>query len=203
MTKKVMIANYDPNVLLEQKKVFEGLDVELRTVQNGSSVLEEFTEFKPDIILLDPMLPKVSGFDVALKIRSLNPDLPIIMLTAVYRGLVYRTQALDKYGATEYLEEPVSLHKLRDTIEKYIGSPVKKCGRKEQRISFKQRFEELLQDTKDDTKPQKRKQARAKTMVKVETATGKPDLKSTSTIDIKRKSTRKKLKAILKESHVH
>ena len=37
MTKKVMIANYDPNVLLEQKKVFEGLDVELRTVQNGSS----------------------------------------------------------------------------------------------------------------------------------------------------------------------
>ncbi len=203
MTKKVMIANYDPNVLLEQKRAFEGMDVELKTVKNGDSALAEFADFKPDMVLLDPMLPKVSGFDVAQKIRALMPDLPIVMLTSVYRGLVYRTQALDKYGATEYLEEPVSVEELRATIEKYIGSPVQGPGSKKQRISSKRRFEELLQDTKGDSKPQKRKKTRAKAKVKVETATGKPDLKSNRNVDAKRKSTRGKLEAILKESHVH
>ena len=203
MTKKVMIANYDPNVLMQQKKAFEGMDVELKTVKNGDSALAEFADFQPDMVLLDPMLPKVSGFDVAQKIRALMPDLPIVMLTSVYRGLVYRTQALDKYGATEYLEEPVSVEELRATIEKYIGSPVQGPGSKKQRISSKRRFEELLQDTKGDSKPQKRKKTRAKAKVKVETATGKPELKSNRSVDAKRKSTRKKLEAILKESHVH
>ncbi len=199
MTKKVMIANYDPNVLLEQKKAFEGLDVELKTVQNGSSVLEEFTEFKPDIILLDPMLPKVSGFDVAQKIRTLSPDLPIIMLTAVYRGLVYRTQALDKYGATEYLEEPIPVKELRHIIEKYIDPPSK---RKRPRVSSKKRFEELLKDTKDSAKPQKQKKKRAKTKVSVEPETGDTAVNAKKKAGGKHKSTRKKLEAIVKDSHV-
>lgn len=203
MTKKVMIANYDPNVLLQQKKAFEGLDVELKTVKNGDSVLAEVTEFGPDMVLLDPMLPKVSGFDVSQQIRALMPDLPIIMLTSVYRGLVYRTQALDKYGATEYLEEPVSIEKLRATIEKYIGSPVNDSKKKKQRVSSKQRFEELLQDTGGGSKPLKRTKTRTKTRVSVEPKNGSAKLQTNSKTGPERKSTRKKLEAILKESHAH
>ena len=199
MTKKVMIANYDPNVLKEQKKAFEGMDVELKTVRNGSSALEAFGNFKPDMVLLDPMLPKVSGFDVAQKIRTLNPDLPIIMLTAVYRGLVYRSQALNKYGATEYLEEPIPVEELRHIIEKYIGAPSKG---KRSRVSSKKRFEELLQDTKDSARPEKQKKKRAKKKVSVEPETGDTAHKAKKKTRGKHKSTRKKLEAIVKDSHV-
>ncbi len=202
MKKKVMIANYDPNVLKQQKKAFEGLDVELKTVQSGDMALTELKQFQPDMVLLDPMLPKVSGFDVAQKIRSTMPDLPIIMLTAVYRGMIYRTQALSKYGATEYLEEPVSVEELRATIEKYIGSPTKK-GKNKKHVSSKKRFEELLQDSKGGVKVKSRRKVREKRNVKVEASSGKAELSSAGNQSTKRKSTRKKLEAILKEAELH
>jgi len=202
LKKKVMIANYDPNVLKQQKKAFEGLDVELKTVQNGDMALTELNRFQPDMILLDPMLPKVSGFDVSQKIRSAMPDLPIIMLTAVYRGMVYRTQALSKYGATEYLEEPVSVEELRATIEKYIGLPAKEDNKKKH-LSSKKRFEALLQDSKGGVKPKLRKKARKKAKIKVETSSGKAELPSAGKQRAKGKSTRKKLEAILKETQLH
>lgn len=200
MTKKVMIANYDPNVLKEQKKAFEGMDVELKTVRNGSSALEEFGNFKPDMVLLDPMLPRISGFDVAQKIRETMPNLPIIMLTAVYKGLVYRTQALDKYGATEYLEEPISVNKLRGIIGKYIGLPAKQ---KKHRVSSKKRFEKLVQDTKDNTKldKQKKRPKKARVSVKQETVDEAPGTQKKS--GGKHKSTRKKLESIVKDNNLH
>ncbi len=203
MKKKVMIANYDPNVLKEQKKAFEGMNVDVKTVRDGEVALTEAVSFQPDIILLDPMLPKVSGFDVAQKIRATMPDLPIIMLTAVYRGMVYRTQALDKYGATEYLEEPVPLEKLRSVIEKYIGTPVKKIKEKKHHTSSKKRLEELVQVAKSDSRAKKRKKTRPKEKLKTERTLKKVNTDSDNKVPAKPKSTRKKLEAILKESHVH
>jgi len=202
LKKRVMIANYDPNVLKQQEKAFEGLDVELKTVQNGDMALTELNQFQPDMVLLDPMLPKVSGFDVAQKIRSTMPDLPIIMLTAVYRGIVYRTQALSKYGATEYLEEPISIDELRATIEKYIGLPSREI-KKKKKVSSKKRFEELLQDTKGSAKHESHKKARKRARIKGETLSKNPALEAIENHVTGRKSTRKKLEAILKESCVH
>ncbi len=203
MKRKVMIANYDPNVLRQQEKAFEGLNVEIRTVQNGDAALVKIAEFQPDMLLLDPMLPKVSGFDVAQKVRGQMPDLPIIMITAVYRGLVYRTQAIDKYGATEYLEEPVSAETLRAVVEKYIGVPVKKSAEKKSKVSSKKRLEALLQDTKGGSKAAKKKKSRGKVKLKVEKVAKNVKIDNTPGKDSNRKSTRKKLEAILKESHVH
>jgi len=202
LKKKVMIANYDPNVLKEQKKAFEGMNVDVKTVRDGEAALAEVTPFQPDMLLLDPMLPKVSGFDVAQKIRETMPDLPIIMLTAVYRGMVYRTQALDKYGATEYLEEPVPLERLRAVIEKYIGTPVRKIKEKKHHTSSKKRLEELVQVTKSDSKAKKRKKIRPKEKSKTKRTLKKTDTHSENKVPAKPKSTRKKLEAIMKESHV-
>ncbi len=202
MKKKVMIANYDPKVLRQQKKAFAGLDVEIMTVRDGDAVLSQFNEFKPDIILLDPMLPKVSGFDVAQQLRASLPELPIIMLTAVYRGLVYRTQALGKYGASEYLEEPVSAEKLRATIEKYIGSPEKK--KKKKKVSSKKQLEKLFRDTKGADKSRKKvKQPAATKPEKVQSVAKSERASDPKPKRVKKQSTRKKLEAILKESHVH
>lgn len=155
MSKCVIVASYDPEIRKRQKGLFKGLAVQIHAVGNGEDALKSAATRKPDLMLIDPMLPKVSGFEVSRMVREARPDLPIIMLTSVYRGLVYRTEALHRYGATEYFEEPVDQGQFREAIRQHLGlsnerdrtvagkAEVKKGPRK----STRRRLEAILQET--------------------------------------------------------
>jgi two-component system, OmpR family, response regulator RegX3 len=91
----------------------EGYDVELAA--NGMEGLRLFTDDSPDIVLLDVMLPEVSGVEVCRRMRALKPAIPIIMLTAlntevdVVLGL--------ETGAADYLTKPYRLRELIARIQ--------------------------------------------------------------------------------------
>src|SRR5258708_23991338 len=71
--------------------------------RDGNEGLEEFRRRKPDLVILDVMLPELDGFTVLRRIR-LQSDTPVLMLTA--RGEVDdRVQGLE-YGADDYLPKP-------------------------------------------------------------------------------------------------
>lgn len=75
------------------------------TAENGQQALEKFKEFKPDIILLDVMMPVIDGFEVCREIRKTS-NTPIIMITA--RGEDFeRIMGLD-IGADDYMVKPFS-----------------------------------------------------------------------------------------------
>ncbi|MEL6280961.1 MAG: response regulator, partial [Pseudomonadota bacterium] len=93
--------------LLEYNLQREGFDVSLS--RNGEEALALLRDEKPDLALLDWMLPHVSGIEVCRQIRSRadTKDLPIIMLTA--RGEEEdRVRGLDM-GADDYLTKPFSM----------------------------------------------------------------------------------------------
>ncbi len=82
-----------------ERQGFEVMDVE-----SGEEGLDAFTDFNPDIALLDVMLPGISGLEVAKKIRELDYNVGIIMLTA-------KSQDVDKIlglesGADDYMTKP-------------------------------------------------------------------------------------------------
>ena len=86
----------------------EGYDVEW--VADGREALNKFNSLNYDMVLLDIMLPYVDGFEVAEQIRSRDPQMPILILTA-------RTSAHDKVkglevGADDYLTKPFHLQEL-------------------------------------------------------------------------------------------
>lgn len=93
---------------LEYNLVSEGYFVDW--ADNGKSGLEMFNSSEYDLIILDIMLPYIDGFEVAKNIREINPQMPILMLTA-------RASAKDKvngleHGADDYMTKPFNLDEL-------------------------------------------------------------------------------------------
>ena len=100
-------------VALEDGFKYEGYKV--RSARDGSAGLRLATEVNHDLIVLDVMLPKLSGLDVCKKIRRQGSKVPIIMLTA-------RGQEIDKVlglktGADDYMTKPFSFLELMARVE--------------------------------------------------------------------------------------
>jgi DNA-binding response OmpR family regulator len=92
---------------------FEGYEV--ATAVDGAEALKMVPTWRPDVILLDVMLPKSDGFEVCSKIRAMGMTMPIVMLTA-------RGQEIDKVrglelGADDYITKPFGVRELLARIK--------------------------------------------------------------------------------------
>ena len=108
-TAKILIVE-DEASFVEALKV--GLQREgfvLSVATDGAQALDEFDDFDPDLVLLDVMLPKVSGIDVCREIRS-RSKVPIIMVTA--KGEEIDTVVGLEVGADDYVTKPYRLREL-------------------------------------------------------------------------------------------
>ena len=85
----------------------EGFEVSVAT--DGAMALETFDDIAPDIVLLDVMLPKVSGIDVCRQLRK-RTQVPIIMVTA--KGAEIDTVVGLEVGADDYVTKPYRLREL-------------------------------------------------------------------------------------------
>jgi DNA-binding response OmpR family regulator len=117
----VLIIEDNPGIsrLVEFKLKQEGMDV--RMAMNGIDGLEMARNSKPDLILLDVMLPGISGFEVlhALKSDAATSDISVIMLTSKSREEdIERGFAM---GAAEYIPKPFKLGELMMRINRVIG----------------------------------------------------------------------------------
>ncbi|MBL4649477.1 MAG: response regulator transcription factor [Aureispira sp.] len=100
------------------KESLESRGYEVCLVRDGRFAEEEFIAFKPDICVLDVMLPNKDGFEIGQDIKVSNPDIPILYLTAkdqtadVLRGF--------KVGANDYIRKPCSIEELIIRIENLL-----------------------------------------------------------------------------------
>jgi PleD family two-component response regulator len=105
---RVLIADDNPQgvELLEAYLSDSGYDMEMAA--DGEATLQKVKSFEPDVILLDIMMPKISGFEVCKRLRA-NPathDVAVIMITALdQQGDIDR--ALEA-GATDFLTKPIN-----------------------------------------------------------------------------------------------
>jgi two-component system OmpR family response regulator len=113
-TLKVLVVDDEPNIrdLLSASLRFAGHQV--ATAANGTDAINMITETKPDIVLLDVMLPDISGFGVTKKIRGMGIEVPILFLTA-------RDDTEDKItgltvGGDDYVTKPFSLDEIMARI---------------------------------------------------------------------------------------
>lgn len=97
------------------KETLETRGFEVIMESDGADVVRTFEDEKPDICVLDVMLPNKSGFEIAEDIRKLNDDVPVIFLTA-------KTQTDDvvhgfRIGGNDYIRKPFSMEELIVRIE--------------------------------------------------------------------------------------
>jgi len=107
---KILIVEDEPDMVLGLKDNFEFEGYEVLTAPDGQAGLERARSHKPDLVVLDIMLPKLSGLEVCKTLRGEGFDGPIIMLTA-------RGQEIDKVvglelGADDYVTKPFSIREL-------------------------------------------------------------------------------------------
>jgi DNA-binding response OmpR family regulator len=107
------------------KFVLENNGYDVRIADDGMVALTEIKTKKPDLVVLDLMLPTMSGFEVLQGIRQdLGiENLPVIVLTC--RGQKEDRDRAMKYGATEYLTKPFSPTSLVNTLKIYTGTASK------------------------------------------------------------------------------
>ena len=112
MSKTVLIADDEPNIVISLEFLLEQAGYRVLVAHDGQEALEAIERQPPDLVLLDVMLPRLSGFDVCQKIRE-NPDwqhMRIVMLTAKGREVeVSKGLAL---GANAYITKPFSTQEL-------------------------------------------------------------------------------------------
>ena len=103
---KILVVDDDTNIceLLRLYLTKEGYQV--TTANDGEEGLDKFNQVKPDMVLLDVMLPKHDGYEVCQAIREFS-DMPIIMLTAK-GGDMDKILGLE-YGADDYISKPFNI----------------------------------------------------------------------------------------------
>ena len=106
----ILVVEDDRSILRGLKDNLELESHEVITAMDGESGYRLVTEAKPDLILLDLMLPKLSGYELCKKLREIGLTTPILMLTA--RGEeADRVLGLD-IGADDYVTKPFSIREL-------------------------------------------------------------------------------------------
>lgn len=112
MSKTVLIADDEPNIVISLEFLLEQAGYQVMVAHDGQEALDAIKRQAPDLVLLDVMLPRLSGFDVCQKIRE-NPDwqgMRVVMLTAKGREVeVSKGLAL---GADAYITKPFSTQEL-------------------------------------------------------------------------------------------
>jgi len=112
MSKTVLIADDEPNIVISLEFLLQQDGYQVQVVHDGQQALEAIQRQAPDLVLLDVMMPHLSGFDVCQKIRE-NPAwqrMRIVMLTAKGREVeVAKGLAL---GADAYITKPFSTQAL-------------------------------------------------------------------------------------------
>lgn len=121
---KILIADDEPGmrILIEQTlEPLEDKEVVLLHANNGKQALEIIKTEKPDLVLLDAMMPEMNGFDVCNTVRNILgiKDVYILMLTA--KGQEFDKQRGNDVGVNYYMTKPFDLDDLFEKVVNVLG----------------------------------------------------------------------------------
>ena len=107
---KILVVEDEPNMVAGLRDNFEFEGYEVITARDGVDGLQRALDESPDLVVLDVMMPRLSGLEVCRQLRAKRASIPIIMLTA-------RGQEVDKVvglelGADDYVTKPFSIREL-------------------------------------------------------------------------------------------
>jgi two-component system, OmpR family, alkaline phosphatase synthesis response regulator PhoP len=105
---KILIADDNPQNVELLEAYLGDFECEIRTARDGEETLKAVEEYAPDLLLLDVMMPRLSGFEVCRKIRS-NPatrDLLVLMVTALNEAADFERGV--QAGTDDFLTKPVN-----------------------------------------------------------------------------------------------
>lgn len=121
MSASILIADDDPNILMALSYLMRREGHDVRTASDGQETLDAVAEAAPDLLLLDLMMPKASGYDVcrALRASPAYDGVRIVMLTA--KGREADQRAGLALGADAYISKPFAIGDVTECVARVLA----------------------------------------------------------------------------------
>jgi two-component system alkaline phosphatase synthesis response regulator PhoP len=122
MPASILIADDDPNIVLALRFLMEKEGYRVRVATDGEAALAAIARHRPDLVVLDVMMPRRNGFDVCTAVRA-DPrlaDTRIIMLTA--KGLDGERNRGLRAGADDYVTKPFATRDVLERVRQLLGA---------------------------------------------------------------------------------
>ena len=123
MTKKVLVCDDEPYIVESVSYVVRKAGYDVVVAEDGLEALNAVKREKPDLVFLDIMMPKISGYEVCRQVKEdpTTRSAYIVMLTA--RGQEEDERRALDMGADEFMTKPFSPRKMRAKLDEILGQP--------------------------------------------------------------------------------
>lgn len=119
--KKILLVDDQNTVLMMERMMLKDAGYQILTAKNGAEAVERAVAERPDLILLDVVMPKMDGFETCRMLRSRDEtrEVPIIMCTT--RGEASKVEDGYKAGCNDYVTKPFNSIELLGKIKNFLG----------------------------------------------------------------------------------
>ncbi len=119
--KKILLVDDSSTVLLMEKMILSKSPYDLVTAADGQDGFDKAVAERPDLILLDVVMPRMDGFEVCRRLRQRDETrgVPVIMVTT--RGEMNSFEAGYQSGCTDYITKPINGLELLSKVKNYLG----------------------------------------------------------------------------------
>lgn len=120
--KNILIVDDDPDIVTAITTVLDDTGATIETASDGNAAITSANEFNPDLIVLDAMLPKRSGFLVLEKLKSHKKkgDKPFVIMITGNEGKRHQVWA-QSLGVDAYITKPFRMERLVESMEKLLA----------------------------------------------------------------------------------
>lgn len=119
--KKILLVDDSSTVILMEKMILAKSPYDLVIAKDGQEGVEKATTEKPDLILMDVMMPRLTGFEACKRLRAQGntASIPVIMVTT--RGEAQSVKSGFEAGANDYITKPINGTELLSKVRGYLG----------------------------------------------------------------------------------
>ncbi len=164
MGANILVVDDDPNVVEILTESLRGRGYNTESAYDGEEAIEKYDRFKPDLVVLDIVLPEKSGFEVCdeIRARDIHRDVPIIIISAnsIPDSMIKGFRA----GAQDYIKKPFSLKEIVAKVDNFISQAHKRKDLRKQNIQLEGEVQRGQEDFTRVNKTLKRKTFDMKTL---------------------------------------
>ncbi len=119
----ILIIDYEPKSIERVRRPLTEVGYTVEVATDGLSGIDLFHRIKPDLVMIEAMIPKKHGFEVCQEIKKTphGKRTPVIITTSVYKGRKYRSQAFHLHGCDEYIEKPIDEQQIVEVCKRMLG----------------------------------------------------------------------------------
>lgn len=119
MSQKILIVEDEPNIIESLSFLMERAGLDVAHERDGANALAKVEADKPDLVILDVMLPNRSGFDILRDIKKLSAPPKVLMLTA--KGQARDRQAAEEIGVDRFMTKPFANAEIVAAVQEMLS----------------------------------------------------------------------------------